>query len=104
MEAGQVSLLLWAIVVLFILLPLGYGISVLVRRNNAAFSKSRASYVKGFGIGFALIAAANGLQIVNSQRLPNGTGPWIDLVAEAVIAGLLFGAIGAWISRPRKQV
>jgi hypothetical protein len=42
--------------------------------------------------------------MVNGQRLPSGTGPWIDLLAESVIAGLLFGAIGAWITRPRKQV
>jgi hypothetical protein len=79
MEAGRFSLWHWAIVIFVVLLPLGYGIAVLVRRKGSAFSKSRAGFFKGFGIGFALLAAVNVLQMFNSKQVPSGPGPWIDL-------------------------
>jgi hypothetical protein len=102
MEAGQFSLWNWAIVVLFVLLPLGYGIFLLIKRKDPASSKSRSGFFTGFGVGFVLVAASSGIQVFLGPRVPSGW-QWIDLIVEAVIGGLVAGAIGGWISRPRKH-
>jgi hypothetical protein len=100
---GQFSLWNWAIVVLFILLPLGYGIFLLLKLRDLAFRKSRSSFSMGFGIGFGLVAASSGIQVFLSQQVLRGPGAWIDLVVEAAIGGLFFGAIGGLINRPRRK-
>jgi hypothetical protein len=99
------QLVLWALDALEFLfvVALGYGIFLLIKRREPAFSKSRAGYFKGFGVGFVLLAASGGLQVFQGQQVPSGPWPWIDLVVEAVMGGLLAGAIGGWINRPRKQ-
>jgi hypothetical protein len=103
MNAGQLSLLEWAVVIFFILLPLGYGIFLLIKIRDPAYSKSRAGYFMGFGIGFVLVAMSSGIQVFQGHQVPHGPGPWVDLIAEAAIGGVFFGAIGGLVNKLRRK-
>jgi hypothetical protein len=69
--------------------------------KDPASSKSRSGILTGFGVGLLLVAASSGIQVFLGQRIISGW-QWIDLIVEAAIGGLVGGAIGGWVSRPRK--
>jgi len=65
-------------------------------------SRRPLNFLIGFVGGALLSLLWNALPIIRAGAAPSITGIWLDIAIQAVIIGLLFGAVALWLGEWRK--
>jgi predicted cation transporter len=89
----------WAVSAILFLV-MAYAGKAIIRPNSP---KQRVRSLQAFGVGAGLIVLSYALRTMTGEVAPlwRDVGWWIDVLAEAVIAGLFIGGIVALFFRRR---
>ena len=66
-------------------------------------SRRPLNFLIGFVVGAVLSALWTISPIIRAGAAPSIPGIWLDIAIQAVIIGLLFGAVALWFGEWRKR-
>jgi hypothetical protein len=66
-------------------------------------SRKPLDFLIGFVVGAVLSLLWNALPIIRAGASPSIPGIWLDIAIQAVIIGLLLGAVALWLGEWRKR-
>jgi hypothetical protein len=67
-------------------------------------SRRPLNFLIGFVGGALLSLLWNALPIIRAGAAPSIPGIWLDIAIQAVIIGLLLGAVALWLGEWRKRM
>jgi hypothetical protein len=66
-------------------------------------SRKPLNFLIGFVVGALMSALWNALPIIRAGAAPSIPGIWVDITIQAVVIGLLLGAVALWFGEWRKK-